>query len=142
MRRFLFVTLFVLITAPALAQNLCDATVPNNPNVANPFRVQFGWDGKDSAGTVLDAATVATVQVRVTHDGTARPLVALPVPTGTTTASGCKWYVLPGYSLPKGAHTQVVTLVSPDGEGAVTTPFAFVVVGLPPSAVIKQQITQ
>jgi hypothetical protein len=140
MRLHLFAILaFVLSAAPVAAQNLCDATPPSNPQLNNPFDVAFGWDGKDGDGNVVDPATV---QVRVTIDGAARPLVALPAPVGTPTAAGCRWYVLPNFTLTKGSHTVTATLVSPDGEGVAPAPFAFGIKGKPPSTVQKVQAAQ
>jgi hypothetical protein len=129
----------LLMASPVAAQNLCDATPPSNPQLSNPFDVAFGWDGKDGDGNVVDPATV---QVRVTIDGAARPLVALPAPVGTPTASGCRWYVLPNFTLSKGSHTVTATLVTADGEGTAPPPFAFGIKGKPPSTVQKVQATQ
>lgn len=130
----------LLVAVPAAAQNLCDATPAPNPQLNTPFKVQFGWDGKDKDGNVVDPATV---QVRVTIDGVARPLVPLPAPVGTPTASGCQWYVLTGFFASKGSHTlTTVNLVSPDGVGDDVPPFVFGVVGRGPSAVVKSHVTQ
>jgi hypothetical protein len=129
-RLLLFVLLaLVLFALPASAQ----------PNLKNPYKVQFCWDGKDDGGV---AVTIA-VQVRVTIDGTDKPLVALPTASGTTgCAAGSSLYVLTGFVSSKGTHNVTATLVTTDGEGVAPSPFAFAITGRPPSTVSGLSATQ
>jgi len=124
----------VLMPTLALAQG---------PNVKNPYKVTFCWDKMESDGT-----TTATgpIQVLVTIDTTAQPLVALPSATGAAGSGGCAAgnfpYLLSGFTSSKGPHSVKVALVSPDGTGTASTPFAFAVVGQPPSTPSAVSVTQ
>lgn len=140
MRTVLLAVILVLASAvQSLAQNRCDIVPPNNPQLNSPHNFAFGWDGKDTDGAVVDPASV---QVKLIVNGTARPLVPLPAPTGTATASGCNWYVFPNQTTAKGSHTVTATLVTADGEGTAPAPFAFGIKGKPPTAVQRVQAIQ
>jgi hypothetical protein len=113
------------------------------PNLQVPYKVAFCWDQKES-----DGITPATgpFQVLITIDTTAQPFVPLPAPVGVAGTGGCTAgsfpYVLSGYSSTKGPHTVKGSIVSPDGTGTASAPFAFVVVGRPPSTVTGLQAIQ
>jgi hypothetical protein len=138
-RVFVLSALLALAAVPAFAQNKCEVTPPTNPQLNNPHVYAFGWNGKDEDGV---AVTPSTVQVEVIVDNVSKPLVPLPAPVGTPTATGCNWYVLPNQTTAKGSHNVMFALVSPDGRGAPNTPFAFGIKGKPPSAVINGQAAQ
>lgn len=130
----LLAVLLLLIPTVAFAQG---------PNLKVPYRVAFCWDQKEN-----DGVTPATgpFQVLVTIDASDQPLVALPAPSGASGTGGCAAgsfpYVLSGYSSTKGPHTVKGAIVSPDGTGTASAPFAFVVVGRPPSTVTGLQAIQ
>lgn len=125
---------FALLPTLALAQG---------PNLRVPYRVAFCWDQKENDG--LTAAT-GPFQVLVTIDASNQPLVALPVPSGAVGTGGCAAgsfpYVLSGFTSTKGPHTVTGAIVSADGTGTAPAPFAFVVVGRPPSTVTSLQAVQ
>jgi len=124
----------LLLAVPVFAQG---------PNLKNPYRLTFCWDQMESDGTT---PAVGPFQVLVTIDTTDRPLVALPAPSGGVGTGGCAAgafpYLLTGYVSTKGPHAVKVALVSPDGTGAASVPFAFKIVGAPPSTPSNVQAIQ
>ena len=128
MRRLLLV--LVLLSLPSMAA----AQV----NVKSPFKASFCWDGKDDAGTTI----TGTVQVLVKIDGTSQTLQALPAPSGTGCPTGTSLYTVSGYSASKGSHSATGAGVTVDGAGIDSDPFAFAVVGRPPSKFQQFQIVQ
>jgi hypothetical protein len=128
------IALFVLLAAaiPSLAA----AQV----NVKSPFKASFCWDGKDDAG----ATVTGTVQVLVKIDGTSQTLVALPAPSGSTGCpTGSSLYTTGAvYSASKATHSATGAGVTVDGAGIDSDPFAFAVVGRPPSKFSNFQIVQ
>jgi len=128
MRRLLLV--LVLLSLPSMAA----AQV----NVKSPFKASFCWDGKDDAGTTI----TGTVQVLVKIDGTSQTLQALPAPSGTGCPTGTSLYTVSGYSASKGNHSATGAGVTVDGAGIDSDPFAFTVVGRPPSKFLQFQIVQ
>ena len=130
----LLALLLVLLPTLAFAQG---------PNLRVPYRVSFCWDQKENDGVT---PAVGPFQVLITIDAANQPLVALPAPSGGAGTGGCAAgsfpYVLSGYSSSKGPHTVTGSIVSPDGTGTASSPFAFVVVGRPPSTVTSLQAIQ
>jgi hypothetical protein len=122
--------LFVLLALPSIAA----AQV----NVKSPFKASFCWDGKDDAGITV----TGTVQVLVKIDSTAQTLQALPAPSGTGCPTGTSLYTVSGYSASKGAHSATGAGVTVDGAGIDSDPFAFDVVGRPPSKFLQFKIVQ
>lgn len=130
---------FLLLAAPAAAQtHVCDTAAPANPSVTNPWRVSFCSDLKDVDGVAIDPASV---QLRVTVDGTAQPLRALPTPTGAASATGFSLYEVGGLVAAKGAHSVTITLVTADGE-ALGGPFGFTVRGKPVKPPVRTAVAQ
>ena len=128
MRQWLFV--LALLSVPSLATA--------QANVKSPFKASFCWDGKDDAGGTM----TGTVQVLVKIDGTSQTLQALPTPSGTGCPTGTSLYTVSGYSASKGNHSATGAGVSADGAGIDSDPFAFTVVGRPPSKFQQFQIVQ
>jgi hypothetical protein len=113
------------------------------PNIKNPYRLTFCWTQMESDGTT---PAVGPFQALVTIDTTDRPLVALPAPSGAPGTGGCPAgsfpYLLTGYNSTKGPHAVKVAIVSPDGTGDASVPFAFKIVGNPPLAPTAVQAIQ
>lgn len=124
--KVLCVGLLLLLPTVALAQG---------PNLKVPYKVAFCWDQKESDGVT---AATGPFQALVTIDGIDQALMPLPA-AGTVGTGGCAAgsfpYVLTGFVSSKGPHTVTGAIVSPDGTGTKPAPFAFVVVGNPPSQV-------
>jgi hypothetical protein len=138
-RRTLLVLAICLLPALAQAQtHVCDTTAPANPNVANPYKVQFCSDLRDVDGVAIDPSAI---QVRLTIDGAALPLRALPAATGAPNASGASLFELTGLVSAKGNHAVTVALVTADGE-AVGSPFAFFVRGKAPKPPARTAVSQ
>lgn len=128
MRKVLLVLCVLLLPTLASAQT----------NVKSPYKVNFCFDGKDQDGVTI----VGAVQVILSIDGTAQAAVALPTSSGTTgCAAGSNKFTLPSASA-KGSHSVTVTLSSSDGPGDPSSPFAFAVVGKPPSTPTAVSVTQ
>ena len=127
-------SLILLLPTVALAQG---------PNLKVPYKVAFCWDQMENDGVT---PAVGPFQVLLTIDTTDQPLVTLPAPSGASGTGGCAAgsfpYVLTGRTSSKGPHTVKGAIVSPDGTGTASTPFAFKIVGAPPSTPSNLQAIQ
>lgn len=128
MKRAIFVVAFIAWASVAGAQtHPCDVTPADNPTVFNPYTVQFCWNGTD-----LDGLAMAPewVQVRITIDGVAQPLLPLPAPVGDPSPTGDRLYQV-DLVTSRGPHTLTVALVAPEGDGT-SAPVAYSVKGKAP----------
>lgn len=131
-RSLLVVAFLALSAAPSYAQHPCDAAVPANPQIAAPVAFGFCHNGKDPNGQpVVITAFVVTVGGQEVFKG---PLNAV----GAANAQGFYYFETPKtIVLAKGTQTALVVAQSSDGSSLPSVPFAFGVLGLPPSQVLK-----
>lgn len=133
MKRLLLVIGLLLFAPSVYAQtHPCDAPIPPNPQTAAPVAFGFCHNGKDANGQpVTISAFVVTVGTQQVFSG---PLNAL----GTANAQGYYYFETPKtIVLAKGTQSAVVVAVSLEGSSLPSVPFAFGVLGLPPSQVLK-----
>lgn len=134
MKRILFVVaLLGLFASPLFAQaHPCDQAIPATPQLAAPVAFGFCHNGKDANGQPVSiSAFVVTVGTQQVFSGALNAL-------GTANAQGYYYFETPKtIVLAKGTQSAVVVAVSSDGSSLPSVPFAFGILGLPPSQVVK-----
>ena len=124
------------IAAPSSAQtHPCDVAQPTTSiSTKVPFTVGFCVPSTDQDGN----PTIITSGKIYIDGGVAK--ISPVAPIGPPNAAGLNYYEVPGVTTSKAPHTLTAASISVDGEGLLSDPLPFAVIGAPPKKTIIVRI--